>query len=149
MDKKIAVLVVSVLLVFLALNVTFCALYVWGGMNDRKHQLKEREYAMLYREDALEYVKNDSEMLRRYGKDFKVEFSETFSFSSDDGKTAIGHLFQRLSGRFIPQSPEDFARTVKSLAFPFTVGDDAYIVILNKDESGKLIPCEIVEEEIQ
>ena len=146
MKKKDVVILVSVVAAWAVFSLIFGSLYFIGGKNDQKHQAKEREYADFYREAATEYVKNDPEMIERYGDDFDFELDYTFWFVQDDDDGAIAHLFQRLSGKYIPQSLEDFNRATKRIEFPFAVGEDRYRVILNKDESGMLVPCEIVEE---
>ena len=139
-------ILVSVIAAVVIFNLVFGSLYFIGGKNDRKHQAKEREFADLYREAATDFVKKDPEMIERYGADFDFELDYSYWYVYDDDNGAIVHMFQRLSGKYIPQSLEDYNRATKRIEFPFAVGEDRYRVILNKDESGMLVPCEIVEE---
>ena len=139
-------ILVSVIAAVVIFNLIFGSLYFIGGKNDQKHQAKEREFADLYRPTATDFVKKDPEMIGRYGADFDFELDYSYWYVQDDDNGAIVHMFQRLSGKYIPQSLEDFNRATKRIEFPFAVGEDRYRVILNKDESGMLVPCEIVEE---
>jgi len=143
MKKKYVFLIV---LAILAFNLVFCVFYFRGAMNERKYLEKERELADFYREVAVEYVKADPEMIRKYGDDFDVELDFAFSIALDDDRGAIAHLFQRLSGKYIPKNLNEFNENTKNLWFYFSIGEEQYSVVLNKDENGTLVPCGIEKE---
>ena len=104
MKKKDVVILVSVIAAVVIFNLIFGSLYFIGGKNDRKHQAKEREFADLYRPAATDFVKKDPEMIGRYGADFDFELDYSYWYVQDDDNGAIVHMFQRLSGKYIPQS---------------------------------------------
>ena len=146
MKKKYVFLIVLAFLIFLAFNLVFGIFYFRGAMNERKYLEKEREWADFYREAAAEYVKADPEMIRKYGDDFDVELDFAFSITLDDDRGVVAHLFQRLSGKYIPKTLDEFNESTKNLWFYFSMGEERYSVVLNKDENGTLVPCSIEKE---
>lgn len=146
MKKKYVFLIILAFLAFLAFNLIFGVFYFRGAMNERKYLEKEREWADFYREAAVEYVKADPEMIRKYGDDFDVELDYAFSITLDDDRGVVAHLFQRLSGKYIPKTLDEFNESTKNLWFHFSMGEERYSVVLNKDENGTLVPCNIEKE---
>ena len=137
-NKKFIFVLICVLVV------CFIGASVFFALQGISAENKRQEYFDVYRDMAEKYIKANSEMLNKYGDDISVEFdnSVTYSESGERG------FFDRYIEVFVPNIPdtlEEFTDGIDMMKFNVKISGDAYEIIFEKNDLGKLVVTNLSE----
>ena len=98
---------------------------------------KRQEYFDVYRANAEEYIKSDSEIVNKYGDTVSVDFDKSVTYR-ESGERGF---FDRYLAVFNPQVPdtlEEFSNGIAMIKFNVKINGDAYEIVFEKNDQGKL-----------
>ena len=138
----------KMLITLITLIAVFAVIFVAAGMffaiRGLSASMKVEEYFDHYERIAAEYIKNDSEMVERYGEGFVIRFDETRSYKKSNPRKFID-FFTDVFAPSAPESLEEFAKQVDSIYFTFEIKSDDYRIAFEKNGQGELTVTGIEE----
>ena len=107
---------------------------------------KRQKHFDIYRANAEEYIKSDSEILSKYGSNISVEFDNSVTYS-ESGKRNIGDLFIEVFAPRVPDTLEEFANEIEMIMFKVKINGDFYEITFEKNNVGELVVSKLTEAE--
>ncbi|MBQ9937100.1 MAG: hypothetical protein IJO86_02085 [Oscillospiraceae bacterium] len=105
---------------------------------------KRQEYFDVYREKAEEYIKWDSEVLKKYGNDVSVEFDSSVTYRKN-GKRGFFDRYIDVFAPYVPNTLEEFVEGIEMIKFDIKINGDKYEITFEKNSAGELVVSNLTE----
>ena len=139
-NKKFIFVLIGVLVVCFIGTSIFFALQGISAAN------KRQEYFDIYRANAEEFIKSDSEILSKYGSDISVKFDNSVTYS-ESGERGFFDIYIEVFAPRVPDTLEEFTNGIEMIMFKVKINGDLYEITFEKNSVGELVVSNLTEAE--